>query len=62
MLFVLTLGILLGIAGITLIHQWLSGALAPAEEPAMYSLEPLAFPHLAPSRRVVPAYRAHRAA
>ncbi len=50
MLFVLALGILLGIAGITLLHQYLSGALSPAEDHAPRELQPLEFPRLAPPR------------
>lgn len=49
MLFTLTLGIVLGIAGVTLVRQWIGGSLEPEQEPA----EPLsaaAFPRLAPPR------------
>jgi len=62
MLFVLTLGIILGIAGITLLHQWLTGALAPAEERPVLELEPVAFPRLAPPEHPMLAQRTRRAA
>lgn len=58
MLFVLTLGILLGVAGLTLLHQWLTGALAEVQERVVEELEPIAFPRLAPPRRMGPARRA----
>lgn len=49
MLMTLTLGILIGIAAVTLVRQWLDGALEWDRE-ASQPLPPADFPHLAPGR------------
>jgi hypothetical protein len=60
MLFVLTLGIITGIAGLTLVRQWLNGALASDSGTRSAGLTPAAFPHLAPPRRTATVYRLRR--
>lgn len=62
MLLALVLGVTLGIAGRTLVRQWLDGVLT-AEVPAPTSaLTPAEFPRLAPPTRRPAARRMPRAA
>ena len=53
MLLAFVLGAMLAVVGITLIRQWLNGALN--EETTGFVLTPAQFPHLAPPSRVARA-------